>query len=138
MSQMKPEVSERNPYRLPKHRYYELKHFCLQYPDWQNQLRELDGHGEFGFADTGKKTPRLTNPTERIAIKRAALSEKVHLVEESARAADETLAPYLLAAVTEGYGFDTLKTTMDIPCERDMYYNRYRRFFAVLNVLKEG
>lgn len=27
-----PELSEKNPYWIERHRYYELKHFCLQYP----------------------------------------------------------------------------------------------------------
>ena len=37
MNNVKPELSKRNPYKLDKHRYYELKHFCLQYPDWKKK-----------------------------------------------------------------------------------------------------
>lgn len=29
---LRAELSEKNPYWIEKHRYYELKHFCLQYP----------------------------------------------------------------------------------------------------------
>lgn len=29
---IRPEVSEKNKYWIDKHRHYELKHFCLQYP----------------------------------------------------------------------------------------------------------
>lgn len=32
---IRPELSEKNKYWLEKHRYYELKHFCLQYPLWK-------------------------------------------------------------------------------------------------------
>lgn len=32
---IRAEVSENNPYWIEKHRYYELKHFCLQYPTWK-------------------------------------------------------------------------------------------------------
>lgn len=32
---MRPELSQKNPYWIGKHRYYELKHFCLQYPIWK-------------------------------------------------------------------------------------------------------
>ena len=32
---IRPELSEKNPYWIEKHRYYELKHFCLQYPIWR-------------------------------------------------------------------------------------------------------
>ena len=28
---IRPEVSQKNPFWIGKHRYYELKHFCLQF-----------------------------------------------------------------------------------------------------------
>ena len=30
-------ISEKNKYWIDKHRHYELKHFCLQYPMWKKQ-----------------------------------------------------------------------------------------------------
>ncbi len=40
---IRPEISVKNTYWLPKHRYYELKHFCLQYPEWKKNYICLDG-----------------------------------------------------------------------------------------------
>lgn len=40
---IRAEVSENNPYWIEKHRYYELKHFCLQYPTWKRNYVSLDG-----------------------------------------------------------------------------------------------
>ena len=40
---IRPELSEKNPYWIEKHRYYELKHFCLQYPIWKRARAALDG-----------------------------------------------------------------------------------------------
>ena len=40
---IRPELSEKNPYWIEKHRYYELKHFCLQYPIWKKAYLALDG-----------------------------------------------------------------------------------------------
>ena len=40
---IRPELSEKNPYWIEKHRYYELKHFCLQYPIWRKTYSALDG-----------------------------------------------------------------------------------------------
>lgn len=34
MKRERAQLSVKNPCHIPKHRYYELKHFCLQYPDW--------------------------------------------------------------------------------------------------------
>ena len=36
---IRPEISERNPYWISKHRYYELKHFCLQYNGWASAYK---------------------------------------------------------------------------------------------------
>ena len=32
---IRPEISEKSKYWIDKHRHYELKHFCLQYPRWK-------------------------------------------------------------------------------------------------------
>ena len=32
---IRAELSKNNPYYISKHRYYELKHFCLQYNEWK-------------------------------------------------------------------------------------------------------
>lgn len=40
---IRPELSEKNPYWIERHRYYELKHFCLQYPIWKKAYAALDG-----------------------------------------------------------------------------------------------
>ena len=39
---IRPELSEKNPYWIEKHRYYELKHFCLQYPIWRKAYASLN------------------------------------------------------------------------------------------------
>ena len=38
---IRPELSEKNPYWIERHRYYELKHFCLQYPIWKKASAPL-------------------------------------------------------------------------------------------------
>ena len=43
MKRERAQLSAKNPCRIPKHRYYELKHFCLQYPDWKKALVLLEG-----------------------------------------------------------------------------------------------
>lgn len=65
---IRPELSEKNPYWIEKHRYYELKHFCLQYPIWQKQysldtifnICELSGfHVEERIVIKDNKTGRI-------------------------------------------------------------------------------
>ena len=133
MSDLKAELSNESPYYIGRHRYYELKHFCLQYPDWKKQLKKLEPPLTTEFIERFHKATQLPNPTERIAIMRTALEECCMQVEKAALAADQELAKWILAGVTEGRSFENLETTMDIPCSRDTYYDRYRKFFWILS-----
>ena len=42
---IRPETSKKNKYWIPRHRYHELKHFCLQYPLWKKAYLELQTEG---------------------------------------------------------------------------------------------
>ena len=50
--------------------------------------------------------------------------------------ADEYLYEYIMKAVTEGLPYTYLQTVMDIPCSRDTYYDRYRKFFWLLSKMR--
>ena len=39
---VRAKLSEKNKYWISKHRYYELKHFCLQFPIWKQAYASLD------------------------------------------------------------------------------------------------
>ena len=130
------DLSKRNKYWISKHRYLELKHYCLQYPDLKQYLSILTGDIQHhGLCHTG----RSSNPpddTQRIGLLRAEYSRNIELVERAAYEADEILASYILIAVTRDKTFPYLKTVMEIPCERGMYYDRYRKFFWLLDKKK--
>ena len=131
---IRPELSEKNKYWIEKHRYYELKHFCLQYPIWKKSYQSLTGLSSRPidlamFANTGSHS----DPTARCVEARALYLERMHVVEQAAIAADADLYSYILKAVTEGYSYDHLKSRLHIPCCRDTYYDLYRRFFWLLN-----
>ena len=34
---IRPEIALSDPNHISKHRYYELKHFCLQYREWHDE-----------------------------------------------------------------------------------------------------
>lgn len=69
---------------LSKHRFYELKHFCLQYSKWKEIYEYADGWS--GKGDT----------TSRDGIKRAEIRRYVETIEECARLTD----PDILRIVT--------------------------------------
>lgn len=49
---------------------------------------------------------------------------------------DTWIQLYILEAVTKGKAFPYLKTVKQIPCERDLYYKNYRKFFYELDALR--
>jgi hypothetical protein len=55
------------------------------------------------------------------------------MIEKAAAEADNALCDYILKAVTEELSYTYLKSKLKIPCGKDMYYDRYRRFFWLLN-----
>lgn len=133
---IRPKLSEKNKYWIEKHRHYELKHFCLQYPTWKRILAAL---GDVGISSTvGEiRGSDISDPTQTIAMKRIFYKERIDLIEKTAKEADVVLYPYIIKAVTEGLSYTHLRTKLQIPCGRDMYYDRYRKFFWLLNKSRE-
>ena len=131
---IKPELSKRNRYWIDRHRHYELKHFCLQYPMWRKTYAVLN---DLGISISKIEREGSTNipgdPTSKCAVRKAYYMDRIRLVEDTAKEADPDIYIYILKAVTEGLSYTYLKSRLNIPCGRDMYYDRYRRFFWLLN-----
>lgn len=131
---IRPEISEKNKYWISKHRHYELKHFCLQYPIWKNEYAALsDLSVPLSMNNQIPSSSLPSDPTAKRAMMKAQYSEKIDLIERVAKEADQYLYDYILKAVTEELSYTYLKVKMGIPCGRDMYYDRYRRFFWLLS-----
>lgn len=127
-------ISENNKYWISKHRYYELKHFCLQYSDYKKAYAGVDNlsvsHSNLDKVSSGNS---ISDITSKCAIAKSEYSNKIEMIEKAAKQADPELWQYILKAVTEELSFTYLKSRLEIPCGRDMYYDRYRRFFWILS-----
>ena len=131
---VRAEVSQKNRYWIDKHRHYELKHFCLQYPSWQKAYSELDTPGmSLSMIENVPTSNMPGDPTAKRAIMKAQYAEKMDLIEKVAKEADRYLYDYILKAVTENLSYTYLKSKLDIPCGKDLYYDRYRKFFWLLS-----
>lgn len=130
---IRPEVSKKNKYWISRHRYYELKHFCLQYNEWKKLYLETVPRIQIPKISRVKILENVSDPVGDLAVKRAELAGKMQLVEETAICTDRELYSYILAAVTEGRPYTYLRTVMDIPCGKDYFYERYRKFFWLLS-----
>ena len=129
---IRAEISKKGKWWISKHRYYELKHYCLQYREMKEELEsmiKLPG----SFCDISGQAAFDGDRTGNTAIDRAYLSHRIESIEQAAVESDPELYDYILKAVTEGYSYEYLKGVLEMPCSRDYYYDRYRKFFWCLS-----
>lgn len=133
MGNERPKLSRKNPYYISPERYYELKHFCRQYNDWKKALNLIDAwHVSPNDISGVIKGSPPSNPTERQALARLYYSSHIDILESCLQGIDPSIAPYILKGVTEGIGYDVLRSK-GCPCCREMYYAYYRYFFWLLS-----
>jgi len=130
---VRPEISERSPYWIERHRYYELKHFCLQYPIWKKAYLALDGYCSQSMTTDEKIKTGNGDPTEKYAEARLHFGDRMLLIENAAKQTDPQLGEYVLKAVTQELSYGYLKLRLDMPCCKETYYDLYRRFFWLLS-----
>ena len=130
---IRPELSKDNPYYISKHRYYELKHFCLQYPEWKREYNRLEVMGVPYYSYQYVRINDISDPTAKLAIKKTYYADMMDLIEGCCDLTDEYLSGYLKLAVTEGFSYDKLNARLYVPCSRKEFYGLYRRFFYILD-----
>lgn len=128
----KTELSKKNQHYISKHRYLELKHFCLQYPEWVEELKGLDGLVEKGDGEI-QGDPQSSDPTANTAIRRLELQKNIELIKRAVQETDSSLFYWIFLAVTEERSYTYLKEMKNIPCSRDTFYRRYREFFWIIS-----
>lgn len=135
MRNLKPETSKKNPYYIPKHRMYELVHFCLQYPEWNKVCNNTDQlyFKNLNLDKIRPNTNELPDPTAELALRRLKYYENMKLIERIAANTDKMLGNYILVAVTEDLKYEAVKSRLNIPCGRDMFYDLRRKFFWLLD-----
>ena len=128
----KTELSKKNQFYISKHRYLELKHFCLQYPEWVEELREIDGMVGRGGGEI-KGDRQASDPTAYAAMRRMILQKNIDLVRRAVQETDSSLFYWLFLAVTEERSYTYLREVKGIPCCREVFYKKYREFFYVMS-----
>lgn len=131
---IRPEVSYKNQYWVSRHRYYELKHFCLQYPEWKKAYNSITGFSskasiEGEPVDGGP----VSDPTGVYAEARLYYLERMKLVEDAAEEACKALRDHIMQCVTEGVSYECIRARESVPCGKDAFYTAYRRFFWILD-----
>lgn len=122
-------------YKLNTAEYLSTKYYALRYNDWLAEYNALkDSMGAIVADDMPHAVNNISDPTERLAERRAVLSTKMQVIENTAKEASRELWKYIFIMVTtEGMTFDRLKAEHNVPCEKDMFYDRRRKFYYLLS-----
>lgn len=129
----KPELSKKSPFYITKYRYYELKNFCLQYPDWKKALEQVNGWESCSHEVSGIIRGSLPeSSTERQAMIRAYYSMHIDIIDRCVAKLEPAIGPYVLRGVTEEVCYDALRAN-GCPCCRKTYYKFYHYFFWLLS-----
>lgn len=137
MSAVRSEVSKKNKYWISKHRYYELKHFCMQYPEWTKELKALDGYKDDAVIYITDDKPTDQSCVEKVAEKREYYLDRIAMLEAVALDTDPDLGETVLRGAIWGLSYDIMNAHKPIPCSRDTYYDLYRKFFWLLNSVRK-
>ena len=121
-------------YNISSHRFMELYHYCLQYNEWKDELKyKCDTVNGIEITDMPTSHGNA-DVTQALAMRRTELTRKCETIEQTAIETDAEIYPYILKAVTnEGITYNYLSSVMDIPCGKDMYYDRRRKFYWLLS-----
>jgi len=134
MGKIRNVLSVSNENYISKDNYLELKHFCLQYNEWKKRYAEFDFHESKSIIMPCKSTKN--DSTASAAIEKASLKTKMDMVRDTAYKTDPELAVYIFKGVTEGASYITLRCSYGMPCSKETYFKRYRKFFKMLSVLR--
>lgn len=126
---------ELKKYDIGKHRYKELKNFCLQYPAWKDELKYKTDALKSPNLDKMPRGGGISDSTGDLATRRAELQSKCKMIEHTAEeAAGKELAEYIIENAThEDKGYYYLKTITGMPAGQGLFYNARRRFFEKLD-----
>ena len=132
---MKKRALSLQKYGISAKRYKELCGFCEQYPEWKEELLDLEPSVKFQRIDgmPYSKTNNISDETSGLAIKRVALLNKIELVEETAKEASQEMWEYIIKSACYEQPFWYLRDVAKIPMSQATFSDRRRYFFYLLS-----
>lgn len=133
VNRQRPELSKKNPYWIPKEKYYELLYFSRQYNTMRQEKRDLlRTYPSIGTSEY-VMTSDISDPVIKAAVRAEELSAKMKLIENTVMEAGPDIYKWLLIGVTTDYSYNYLAKKLNMPAGKDLYYDRYRKYFYYLS-----
>lgn len=125
-------------YGISRHRYEELKAFCLQYEEKKAKIhRRITS----GTNDGMPKSNYKHNQLENNAIRNVTYQKDCEMIEQAAVAASAELYPYIIKSVTNGLSYRFIEYDEylgRIPVGKTEFYAKRRLFYYYLDKIKSG
>lgn len=133
VNRQRPELSKKSPYWIPKEKYYELLYFSRQYNTMRQEKRDLlRTYPSIGTSEY-VMTSDISDPVIKAAVRAEELSAKMKLIEDTVMEAGPDIYKWLLIGVTTDYSYNYLAKKLNMPAGKDLYYDRYRKYFYYLS-----
>lgn len=139
MSDIRPELSKRSKYWIPRHRYYELKHFVMQYPEWSEQLKCIDSMVS-ACKDPAGRINDIPDPVGKAVELRARYNKNIAICNEAITKVypeNYIIGNYILLAILGDKSYDKMRAKYDIPFGKDIWYELYHKFFWLLDAARK-
>ena len=136
---MERELSRSSKYWIPRHRYYELMHFSLQYPEWVKGYHHVSSSykAQTKLDETKVQQSGYADPTADKAVILDWYNKRLWMVERAAYLAHPILKEYIMENVTEGRTYDQIRAREDIPVGRKKFYEICRAYYWYLSQLRD-
>lgn len=122
-------LSTKNKYYLPKETFLMVIHYCKQYPTWKAELEAMtDTSRAITYDQDRVQTSNDSDPTSELAMRRAEISRKKELVEQTAKEVAGSMWHWLILGVCHDHPFHYLDHR-GIPCGKDLYYKLRQKFY---------
>lgn len=127
-------LRHKGKYELSKHNFSFCYHYAMQYKEWKKEHSTLaDSVKAISYDNVRSANTGTGDPTMEIASRRLYLESKMRIVEETSREADKFIWQYILKGVTnENMTYQKLRDS-GLPCGKNYYYDRRRRFYWLLS-----
>ena len=136
-TRIRPEVSKKSEYYISKHRQYELQHFIMQYPEWEEKLHEISGLVKVPCTDADKVNPgSISDITGDTAVLRQLYSRNIDIVVAAAEQTHPIFGVQIVKNIICGVSYCDWSDGKYM--SRDEYYKLYRKFYYILDKLRDS
>lgn len=139
MTNIRPELSKRSKYWISRHRYYELKHFVMQYPEWCEQLKYIDSMVS-ACKDPAGRINNISDPVGKAVELRVKYNKNIAICNEAITKVypeNHIIGNYILLAIIGDKSYDKMRAKYDIPFGKDVWYDLYHKFFWLLDAARK-